>query len=177
MSVVPPDAMSGLHAHGPDVRVPPEKAGPLAMIFQEWVSNSLKHGSLSKPDGRIDVRWHDRESDNGVHRLTIEWTETGAGIDLAADAEPEPGLGTRLVDGFARFELRGSVRSEYRQAGVCHVLEATLLDRDDSRREPLPRPDDADLPAAAHAPSNTGPAAGNGKPPLTPTARRVPSPP
>lgn len=101
--------------------IPPAQASALAMIVQELLTNSLKHGAM-RPSadpagaGHISVGW--RPSDDGPG-FTFSWREHGAspgrsdgvasvgpGSSPAASCAGE-GLGLELIRGLARSELQG----------------------------------------------------------------------
>lgn len=107
---------------GPETEIAPRQAGPLGMILQELFSNSLKYGALSVPNGQASLTWDVRTEEDG-RRLMLEWVETG-GPEIGG--APTPGLGTTLIEGFARFELRGEVSSSYPRAGAHHRFTLSL---------------------------------------------------
>jgi PAS domain S-box-containing protein len=47
---------------GPDITLTAETTQALAMVLQELVTNALKYGALSNPDGRLSVNWNQRLS-------------------------------------------------------------------------------------------------------------------
>jgi two-component sensor histidine kinase len=57
---------------GPSQDVSPRLALPLALALHELATNAAKYGALSRPEGRIDLRW---ETDSGL--LVLAWRETG----------------------------------------------------------------------------------------------------
>jgi two-component sensor histidine kinase len=59
---------------GPEVELAPNTARHLALVFHELVTNAVKHGALSNPDGRVLISW---KLADGVVRL--EWREEGGG--------------------------------------------------------------------------------------------------
>jgi two-component system, sensor histidine kinase PdtaS len=98
------------------VTVPAQQAGALAMILQELLTNSAKHGVLrDQTDGTLKVRW----SRDDAGRSVITWEERHSTVTngpvalvaLAAGAPKSPragtGLGLLLIEGFARSDLRG----------------------------------------------------------------------
>ena len=124
-SMRPPEAPGRLLMEGPDVRVPVRQATPLGMAVQELMSNSLKHGAIASPHGRVEIRW---EADpvgasDEQRELRIDWHETGG---PPIDGEPSPGLGTSLVEGFCRFELGGDVEFRYAAEGAHHRIRIML---------------------------------------------------
>ncbi len=127
----PPDAPGRVTVEGPPIRVPPRQATALGMIIQELMSNALKHGALGAHDGSLRVSWSVMGPPGSEQVLSLNWDET---MPLPVTSEVTPGLGTRLIRGFAKSELRGNVDLEYPQTGARHRLRMRL---------------DEDLPSAA----------------------------
>jgi two-component sensor histidine kinase len=119
----PPESPGHIQLDGPDVSIPVRQATPLGMTVQELMSNSLKHGALSAVGGNVRVRWGTTDGHATRRRLWIDWTESGG---PPIDADPEPGLGTSLIEGFCRFELGGEVELGFAPGGVHHVFNLTL---------------------------------------------------
>lgn len=63
------------YAEGPEVELAPDTARHLALVFHELVTNAVKHGALSNPDGRVLISW---KLADGVVRL--EWREEGGAV-------------------------------------------------------------------------------------------------
>jgi two-component sensor histidine kinase len=98
---------------GADVRLAPDVARNLSLVFHELVTNAIKHGALSRPDGRIDISW--RQNSDG---LIVSWTERGG---PPASPPAQRGFGTRLVVGCVR-SLGGRVEAEFPPEGlVCEI--------------------------------------------------------
>ena len=134
-------------ASGPPVLIPARQATPLGMILQELFSNSLKHGALGATGGRARMEWRlGTPTASGDRPLAITWKCTG-GPPITLPVRP--GLGTQLIEGFAKFELRGSARLSYSATGVDHAIDVVL---------------DSDAPA--ESPKSSAPAAARDRPPL-----------
>ncbi|MEO1129997.1 MAG: PAS domain S-box protein [Planctomycetota bacterium] len=125
----PPECLGDLRAEGPAVSIPARQASPLGMIVQELVSNSLKHGALGAAGGIVDVGWD--INDDAV--LSMSWMERG-GPPIVGD--PTRGVGTGLIEGFARFELRGDVELRYHADGVHHTITMRLDDQTSGGEHP-----------------------------------------
>ena len=87
----------------------------------------MKYGALSLPGGVARVEWSPLTDGAGEHKdLKIVWSERGGPPVEPPESE---GVGTQLIRGFARFELRGSVEMDFSDpAGVCHTLVCRLED-------------------------------------------------
>ncbi len=116
-------------------RVGPQQAAALAIIVQELVTNSLKHGAMNHDEGRIDLSLARSTSD--PHTLAVEWSESFPAT-VRLDPEPddrEGGLGLTLIEGFARTDLRGDC-SFRAGPGSWHCSITARLD--DSAAPPRP---------------------------------------
>ncbi len=123
-TMVPSDAPGHVVLHGPPVAVAPQQATPLGMIVQELMSNSLKYGALNASTGRVDIGWRLETASAAEQLLVLTWGESGG---PPIEHAPAAGLGTDLMRGFARFELRGDIELDYPRSGARHVLRARLV--------------------------------------------------
>ncbi|MCA9305024.1 MAG: PAS domain-containing protein [Phycisphaerales bacterium] len=121
-SLIPTHTNGEVIASGPRVAIPPGLATATGMLFQELFSNSLRHGALDSPSGRVSVTW-DIERTKHHSVLTLDWRETGG---PTIPQEPATGLGTELIRGFARHELRGSIELRFPPEGAHHTLVANF---------------------------------------------------
>ncbi len=62
---------------GDEVKLPPDVARNLSLVFHELVTNAIKHGALSRPEGRIEVDWRNDASGLTVH---LDRTQRAAGV-------------------------------------------------------------------------------------------------
>ena len=124
---------------GPCVMVGPREASGLALILHEWGTNAAKHGALSRPDGRLSVKWHwleawdtdprknsDADAGSGIGvgsgaSLRITWTESGG--PPVTGTPGRQGFGSRLVRGTARPPAFSAVRTRWGKGGVVHELD------------------------------------------------------
>jgi PAS domain S-box-containing protein len=98
---------------GEPVALAPRAAQSMAMVLHELATNAAKHGALSRPGGRVGVRWW---TEGGV--FTLRWEETGG----PPAAEPSRrGLGTRVVESSMRA-YGGAVGREWRPEGLVCTL-------------------------------------------------------
>lgn len=123
-TIMPPEFHHRIRIDGPETRIPPRQATAMAMILQEFASNALKHGPVAESGGEIHVAWSlSREGPTDAQVLRLSWRELPcSGPEITA----EPGLGTQLIEGFARSELRGQVKLGFFTAGVHHELTVAL---------------------------------------------------
>ncbi|GAC1344899.1 MAG: hypothetical protein NVSMB18_23490 [Acetobacteraceae bacterium] len=95
---------------GPDVLLAPRHLLSLSMILHELMTNAVKYGALSRPEGRVSLSWAlaDRE-------LTLAWTESG----ISGVREPvRQGFGSKMIALSVSHELRGTMRTEWGEDGL-----------------------------------------------------------
>jgi PAS domain S-box-containing protein len=107
---------------GPLIALAPSAVQPLAMVLHELATNAAKHGALSLPGGRVEVRWsaNRRAGEDGLLRLV--WTEVG-GPPIVGAARRK-GFGTRVVEATVRGQLGGSIERRWEPTGI--VVEVVV---------------------------------------------------
>jgi len=108
---------------GPRVRVAAKTAVSLGMAFHELATNAIKHGSLSVPDGRVQIAW---SAEDGM--LVLEWREIGG---PAVDEPGARGFGSRLIERALARDLQGEARLDFRLDGLVCTIRAPLPRQDD----------------------------------------------
>lgn len=103
---------------GPEVGLNSRETLALGMIFHELVTNAVKYGALSAPDGRLRVSW-------GIEtgRLHLQWREE-AGPRVTAPALR--GFGSTLIERLALRELGGEAQVDYRSEGFSFSLAVPI---------------------------------------------------
>ena len=98
---------------GPPAAIAVEERSPVALLLHELATNASKYGSLSAPEGCVELRW--TQSQEG---LRIVWTER----DGPHVSPPlRRGFGTRLFE-VALSPDRGKARVEYVPSGLrCEI--------------------------------------------------------
>jgi PAS domain S-box-containing protein len=115
------DRSGRITAIGPSVTISPENAQSLAIALHELATNAAKYGSLSSPDGRVDVNWYVFED-----MLNLKWTEAGGPAVVAPRTR---GFGTKIITASLGDPRRGSVLFDWRSEGlVCEL--ALRIDRE-----------------------------------------------
>jgi len=100
---------------GPDVLLTAEATQPMAIVLHELVTNAIKYGALSTPDGRITVRW-DLCEDQA--RLALQWIEAGGPPVVAG----QPSYGTGVIRNLIPYELGGTVDLAFAAEGLrCRI--------------------------------------------------------
>ncbi len=100
--------------NGPDVELEPDPVFNLSAALQELVDNAVKHGSLSRPKGRLDLSWSMGHTDRGM-TLLLDWEEKNG---PAARRPRRSGFGTRLIALVIERQLNGEVTRAYGRKGL-----------------------------------------------------------
>ena len=99
---------------GPKLVLQPRAALALSMAFHELGTNALKYGALSRPEGRVDIRW---SLDDG--ELTLSWVERGG---PPVSTPLRTGFGSRLLTRALADDLQGDVELRFPTGGLeCHI--------------------------------------------------------
>ena len=106
----------------PVIRLQPKTALTFAMALHELVANTIKHGALSVPGGRVAIEWR-VESKDGEPRLQLRWSEHGG---PPVQAPSSRGFGSRMIEAGLGSELGGTVHLDFVQAGLVCAIDAPL---------------------------------------------------
>jgi two-component sensor histidine kinase len=94
----------------------PNTAQTIAISLHELATNSAKYGSLSVPDGRVEITWY-RTADG---RLSLRWIEAGG---PTVTPPTHRGFGTSIIENIIAGQLRGEVRFDWRDEGLtCEII-------------------------------------------------------
>jgi PAS domain S-box-containing protein len=104
---------------GPAVMLEPSAAQAIAISVHELATNAAKYGSLSAPDGDVEVTWSRTEGG----RLSLRWTESG-GPSVAPPTRR--GFGTRIVENMIGGQPGGKVRFDWRAPGLTCEIALSL---------------------------------------------------
>ena len=104
------------------VKLPPQAALTLAMVFHELAANAAKYGSLTTADGALDVTWAVADGD-GSPRLSFEWLESGG---PKVEAPKRSGFGMKLAERSVTRALRGSIDVAFDPRGVRCRMDIPL---------------------------------------------------
>ena len=115
------EAETGLHRHGPDaerviasgekVRLNDRAFGVMALVVHELMTNAAKYGSLSVPEGRLEIRWSCSQDEGCL----LSWTETGG---PAVSAPTREGFGSKLIQTTMVHDLGGRADIAYPPSGM-----------------------------------------------------------
>jgi PAS domain S-box-containing protein len=121
-ALIPDGCLGTIRSDGPDVGIDADQGQKLGMVINELMTNSVKYGALSEKGGTVDIAWT-RSEEDGEQRLTLTWHESGG---PPIESEPTSGVGTGLVEGLMKTDLRGRVELTYPRDGARHRMEMTL---------------------------------------------------
>jgi len=108
---------------GPNVTLSAEATQALAMVLQELVTNAVKYGSLSTPNGKVSVNWERRGGADGAMCVVIVWRETGG---PSTKAPSHSSYGTNLIRNLIPHELGGAVDLVFAPEGLRCDFEIPL---------------------------------------------------
>ena len=99
---------------GPAILLEPAAAQAVAITLHEFATNAAKYGSLSVPEGRVDLMW--RRAPDG--ELTLRWAEAGG----PQVQEPSvQGFGSKIIKQMIG-QLHGKARFDWNPQGlVCEM--------------------------------------------------------
>lgn len=113
---------SPFDVEGPELRLRPKAAVPLAMALHELCTNAAKYGALSNGVGRVGIAWEVDEA--GPDRLLrLRWAERGG---PPVEVPQRRGFGSRLIERGLPHELHARVRLEHRREGVTCAIDMPL---------------------------------------------------
>jgi two-component sensor histidine kinase len=104
---------------GPHVLLAPNTAQAIAVTLHELATNAVKYGSLSVPNGQVEVTW----SCTTDGRLILHWTESGG---PQAKKPARGGFGTSVIERMIREQLKGEMHLDWRIGGLaCEIVLQT----------------------------------------------------
>jgi two-component sensor histidine kinase len=107
---------------GDDVLLPSRIAIAVGMALHELITNAVKHGALSAPEGRVDVYWTVVPKATG-DILLLDWSERGGPTVLRP---AKLGFGSLLLDRVLGPEIGGKITTVFDPAGLTARIEAQL---------------------------------------------------
>lgn len=90
---------------------------PLALVFYELCTNSVKYGALSRENGRLAI-----SIKRSRNRLIVRWTESFANAQAHLVAQGS-GFGTTMCESTVRDQLDGSFIRKFTPAGMQIILD------------------------------------------------------
>ena len=114
--LTPPGSRFRFHVQGQAVEVASRQATLLALLVNEIVANSLRHGLRDRADGDI---WIKGRVEGGDAVVTIE--DNGSGLPDAFGPEHETGLGLQIIRTLVGTDLSGTLSIGPRPEGGTRV--------------------------------------------------------
>lgn len=119
-----------IRVEGERLTLVPATAQSLALVIHELVTNAVKYGALSVPDGRLDVVWR-VETERAERILHLSWRERGG----PAVAPPgRNGFGLSLIRMTVERQLAGRLETDWNGGGLA--LEISVPVATPAEREP-----------------------------------------
>ena len=106
---------------GPDIQLPAKAAQMMSMAIHELVTNAVKYGALSQPDGRIGVTW--AWIDEKAGRFELTWRESGGPTVTQPERE---GFGSLMLKRILPRDIQGEVTVDYAESGVICRIEGKV---------------------------------------------------
>lgn len=118
---IPPDDLARVSLRGPAVRLKPESAVSFLLVAHELATNALRHGALTRADGRVSVDW--RLDGDG---FALSWRERGG---PTVQAPARPGFGVRMIEHGLPRDIGGKGVLTFAPEGVRYDLSAPPSER------------------------------------------------
>jgi two-component sensor histidine kinase len=99
---------------GPNIDLEPDPVFNLSAALHELAGNAIKHGSLSRSKGHLDLRWSVARTSRGV-TLSLDWVEKNG---PPARRPRRVGFGSRLIDLVIERQLNGEVTRTFSKKGL-----------------------------------------------------------
>jgi two-component sensor histidine kinase len=109
-------ASDAVAAEGPSAEVAARAAVSLSLALHELATNTVRHGALSQPGGKLTIVWSQGADPAEVE---LEWVETST----AEMARPErEGFGLKLTRAMVEGDLGGRLQLDFRPSGLKALL-------------------------------------------------------
>src|SRR5450756_1971777 len=105
---------------GRDALLKPKAAQSLSLLFYELMTNSSKHGALSKREGTVTAEWEIKDSDSG-RLFCFRWREHDHEIIKPPTRQ---GFGTKLLTRLVPGDLSGRATLNFESGWFRYELEA-----------------------------------------------------
>ena len=112
-----PDLIDQITASGPDIHLKPAHSLALSLALNELITNSIKHGALSQPEGKVVVSWDPAG-------FLFSWQESG--VEILSEPTRQ-GFGTQVLMKYVPVSFEGTATIKYTEGGVQYRLTAPPL--------------------------------------------------
>lgn len=111
-----------INVSGRDALLKPKAAQSLSLLFYELMTNSSKHGALSKREGTVTAEWGIKDSESG-RLFCFRWQEHGHEIIKPPTRQ---GFGTKLLTRLVPGDLSGRATLNFELGCFRYELEAPV---------------------------------------------------
>ena len=111
-----------INVSGRDALLKPKAAQSLSLLFYELMTNSSKHGALSKREGTVTAEWEIKDSDSG-RLFCFRWREHDHEIIKPPTRQ---GFGTKLLTRLVPGDLSGRATLNFESGWLRYELEAPV---------------------------------------------------
>jgi PAS domain S-box-containing protein len=102
---------------GEDVMLKPEAVQNLGLALHELATNARKYGSLSEPEGQVNISWNFCEE---ASKLKLVWQERGGPKVIPPQRS---GFGRAMIENVVSRALEGDVKLSFPPKGVrCEIV-------------------------------------------------------
>ncbi|MEY3658081.1 MAG: hypothetical protein RL425_842 [Pseudomonadota bacterium] len=119
--------------NGPDIILNPSAAQAFALILHEMLTNAVKYGALTAPNGRVQISWSCLNTP--ADKLCFTWQES----DGPPTQEPErAGFGWTVIRSSVEEQMRGTLHTEWTETGLRMTIEIPMNEvSEPSRPSPM----------------------------------------
>ncbi len=130
---------------GPNVELESDPVFNLSSALHELADNAVKHGSLSRPKGHLDLSWSVSRTARGM-TLALDWVERNG----PPTRRPRKlGFGSRLISLVIERQLNGEVTRAFKRAGLAvHMVIPLTHERWPTQVTAADNPEDAGQPSS-----------------------------
>lgn len=94
--------------------VTPDDVVTFSMALHELMTNAVKYGALSVPDGQLHVQLRKKDDE-----ILIDWTETGGSVP---DSAQTSGFGTMLLKQALPAQMNGTATLDFNENGLRYTV-------------------------------------------------------
>lgn len=109
---------------GPMIRLKPAAAQALALVIHELLTNAVKYGALSSPEGRVAVHWALTQQAD-ASRLVLQWVEQGGPAVVVPDTS---GFGWTVIRTSVEDQLNGQLATDWGVQGLRVTMDVPLAE-------------------------------------------------
>jgi len=106
--------MDRVNLDGVNIDLEPDPVFNLSAALHELAANAIRHGSLSRPKGHLDLSWRVSRTQRGM-TLVLDWVESNG---PPVRRPRRLGFGSRLVALVIERQLNGEVQRTFSRSGL-----------------------------------------------------------